>query len=169
VPLGAITLWSGAVASVPAGWALCNGQTINGFGITPDLRDRFVVGAGNAYAPGATGGSISATTTLAGGHTPVVQGHALTATEGPAHQHIGATFTGSSDDNGDPGSFIVTSPSQANGTQTSASFTTTSSGSGAPHSHPADAVPDHQHSISDARPPYYALAYIIKVTQYVAP
>ena len=34
-------LWSGSTSSVPSGWALCNGS--NG---TPNLRDRFVVGAG---------------------------------------------------------------------------------------------------------------------------
>lgn len=40
VPAGVIVMWSGSIASIPAGWFLCNGQ--NG---TPDLRERFVVGA----------------------------------------------------------------------------------------------------------------------------
>lgn len=52
MPSGVIILWSGSVASIPQGWALCDG-TKN----TPNLRDRFVVGAGTTYAPGATGGS----------------------------------------------------------------------------------------------------------------
>ncbi len=38
VPKGAILLWSGTIASIPSGYALCNGA--NG---TPDLRDKFVV------------------------------------------------------------------------------------------------------------------------------
>jgi len=47
-------LWSGAVVDIPTGWVLCDGN--NG---TPDLRDKFVVGAGNSYNPGDTGGSGS--------------------------------------------------------------------------------------------------------------
>jgi hypothetical protein len=53
---GMIILWSGSVVSIPAGWLLCNGASS-----TPDLRDRFVVGAGSTYAVDATGGSADAT------------------------------------------------------------------------------------------------------------
>ncbi len=42
VPIGAIVMWSGTIASVPATWAFCDG-TANAPG--PDLRDQFVVGA----------------------------------------------------------------------------------------------------------------------------
>lgn len=52
IPAGVITLWSGSASSVPAGWFLCDGG--NG---TPDLTDRFVVGAGVSYAPGDEGGA----------------------------------------------------------------------------------------------------------------
>jgi len=169
VPMGSILDWSGSVASIPAGWALCNGQTVSGYGVVPDLRDRFVLGAGGAVNPGATGGSISPTTTPAGGHTPSIQGHALTAAENGPHSHSGATFNGSNDDNGDAGGLFVTSPNQPNGSQNAAAFTTGVSGSGTPHTHGADAVPDHTHTFNDARPPWYALCKIIKVTQYVAP
>jgi microcystin-dependent protein len=51
VPNGMIMMWSGSVADIPAGWALCD----NTRG-TPDLRDRFIVGAGNRYQPTNTGG-----------------------------------------------------------------------------------------------------------------
>ncbi len=51
IPPGTILMWSGAVDQVPHGWALCNGT-----GGTPDLRDRFIVGAGNEYLLGAIGG-----------------------------------------------------------------------------------------------------------------
>lgn len=51
-PSGIIVMWSGSVANVPTGWALCDGS--NG---TPDLRDRFIVGAGDSYNPDDTGGS----------------------------------------------------------------------------------------------------------------
>ena len=52
VPAGLIAAWSGAASAVPAGWALCDGA--NG---TPDLRGRFLVGAGGDYAVGDTGGA----------------------------------------------------------------------------------------------------------------
>ena len=56
VPAGLIAAWSGAVSAVPAGWALCDGA--NG---TPDLRGRFLVGAGGDYAPGDAGGAATET------------------------------------------------------------------------------------------------------------
>ena len=68
VPVGGIIMWSGDIASIPSGWALCNGA--NG---TPDLRDKFVVGAtsdssGTSYPglqPGASGGEAEVTLTEA--------------------------------------------------------------------------------------------------------
>lgn len=52
LPVGTIVPWSGSIGSIPAAWSLCDGT--NG---TPDLRDRFMVGAGDTYTPGDTGGS----------------------------------------------------------------------------------------------------------------
>jgi hypothetical protein len=49
---GVIVMWSGAKTAIPTGWALCDGN--NG---TPNLQDRFIVGAGNTYEVGATGGA----------------------------------------------------------------------------------------------------------------
>jgi cytoskeletal protein CcmA (bactofilin family) len=54
-PSGGIIMWSGSIATIPSGWNICDGT--NG---TPDLRDRFIVGAGNVYAVGTTGGSTDA-------------------------------------------------------------------------------------------------------------
>jgi len=54
VPPGIITGWSGAEADIPAGYALCDGSSG-----TPDLRDRFIVGAGSTYSVGDTGGNDS--------------------------------------------------------------------------------------------------------------
>ena len=56
IPSGGIILWSGAANAIPTGWVLCDGQNS-----TPDLRNRFVVGAGDSYAVDATGGSADAT------------------------------------------------------------------------------------------------------------
>jgi hypothetical protein len=78
LPTGTILMWSGAAAVVPDGWSLCNGT--NG---TPDLRSRFIVGAGPGgnpdYTAGQSGdpdqhthvtyvGGVSGTTSNAGGH-----------------------------------------------------------------------------------------------------
>ena len=68
---GMIMLWSGSSASIPSGWVLCNGSNS-----TPDLRNRFVVGAGSTYAVGATGGRADA----------VVVSHTHTVTD-PGHTH----------------------------------------------------------------------------------
>jgi hypothetical protein len=54
---GMIILWSGAVVDIPSGWHLCDGDND-----TPDLRDKFVIGAGN-LAPGTTGGASTHTHT----------------------------------------------------------------------------------------------------------
>jgi len=49
-PPGGIILWSGTIATIPSGWVLCNGA--NG---TPDLRDRFVIGAGGSFDSNTSG------------------------------------------------------------------------------------------------------------------
>lgn len=67
VPVGAIMMWSGEIADIPARWALCDGT--NG---TPDLRNRFIVGAGALYTVGNTGGSASV---------------ALSVAQMPSHRH----------------------------------------------------------------------------------
>jgi hypothetical protein len=52
IPVGGIIMWSGV--SIPTGWALCDGT-----GGTPDLRNRFIIGAGSTYAVGTSGGSTT--------------------------------------------------------------------------------------------------------------
>ena len=75
LPTGCIILWSGAIGSIPSGFYLCNGA--NG---TPDLRDRFIVGAGSSYSVAQTGGSADS----------IVVSHNHTATSvvtDPSHSH----------------------------------------------------------------------------------
>ena len=72
VPVGGIIMWSGSKEEIPAGWALCNGQSVNGVQ-TPDLCNRFVVGAGADYEVGATGGAAAV---------------ALTKEQLPVHNHV---------------------------------------------------------------------------------
>jgi hypothetical protein len=134
LPAGVILLWSGSIASIPSGWLLCNGSSG-----TPDLRDRFIVGAGSTYAVAATGGSADA----------VVVSHTHTATVAdPGHTHTygigprqGGTYTlpSNSDSVGGNG----TTNSAVTGISVS-NASTGVSGTGA------------------NLPPYYALAYIMK-------
>ena len=77
VPAGIITMWSGSIADIPEGWVLCDGT--NG---TPDLRDRFVVGAtqdGSGVAKTSVKGSLM----VSGGEHE----HALSIAEMPSHTH----------------------------------------------------------------------------------
>jgi len=67
---GIIVMWSGAIVDIPGGFALCNGN--NG---TPDLRDRFIYGAGGVLDPGDTGGDTTHTHTFTtDGHTHSIPG-----------------------------------------------------------------------------------------------
>jgi len=57
-------MWYGAIGNIPSGWVLCNGA--NG---TPDLRNKFIVGAGDTYAVDETGGAVEHTHVFLGdGH-----------------------------------------------------------------------------------------------------
>jgi microcystin-dependent protein len=116
IPTGIISLWSGSILTIPSGWNICDGT--NG---TPDLRDRFIVGAGSAYAVGGTGGEAT---------------HTLTIDEIPAHTHSAAGWT----------------PPLTRWYDTTAgsSLSYTSGFTGGDQAH-------------ENRPPYYALAYIMKL------
>ena len=165
--VGMIMLWSGSIASIPSGWALCNGA--NG---TPDLRDRFVVGAGSTYAVDDTGGAATdAITTASGGahdHGGATGSHTLTTSEIPSHTHTVLASTHSGDDN-DP--LSMASRGFAGGGQAgTASLTTNGSGtslvsgggSGGGHDHTIASEAAHTHTATvDTIPPYYALAYIM--------
>lgn len=88
VPQGAILMWSGSIASIPTGWALCNGGTYaksdgSGNVTVPNLMDRFVICAGSTYAVSAIGGSTSVTPTISVYNEPV----ALNTNQLPPHNH----------------------------------------------------------------------------------
>lgn len=53
LPTGVIILWSGSIVNIPAGFVLCDGNND-----TPDLRDKFIAGAGSTYNPDAEGGAV---------------------------------------------------------------------------------------------------------------
>jgi microcystin-dependent protein len=162
VPSGVIVLWSGSVASVPSGWYLCDG--LNG---TPNLTDRFVVGAGNTYAVGDTGGANSVTldATQIPSHTHSFSGSGTTSTGG-AHNH--EIKYADNDSGGGTGLYMAGETNRA-GLRTSSyiSYTATQSvQSGGSHNHSFSISGTTGTSGGGAshenRPPYYALAYIMK-------
>lgn len=145
IPKGLISMWSGSISTIPDGWALCDGN--NG---TPDLRNRFIVGAGEEYSVGATGGAKEVT---------------LTEEQMPSHNHsrgtLGISSAGSHSHSLDTGSGSSTDTGLMK-SNSSGSRSTSSAGS-------------HSHSISgntgsagsgqahENRPPYFALAFIMKL------
>jgi microcystin-dependent protein len=136
---GMIMLWSGSSGTIPSGWLLCDGSNS-----TPDLRNRFVVGATSTYAVGATGGSADA---IAVSHT-----HTATSTvtdPGHTHNYGQSERTQVGTDNGvaydsEPSSAFATSSSTTGITVATSIATAGSSGTNA------------------NLPPYYALCYIMK-------
>jgi microcystin-dependent protein len=131
---GMIIIWSGSLGSIPSGWVLCDGTNS-----TPDLRNRFIVAAGDTYAVGATGGSANAIVVT---HT-----HTATSTDS-GHTHSETFYSASG---GSYGLQSGTNDFQAT-KQTgvgNAVITTTVASAGT--------------SGTGANiPPYYALAYIMK-------
>jgi len=142
VPIGGIILWSGTIATIPDGYKLCNGN--NG---TPDLRNKFILGAYSDNAsvaypnvpPNNTGGSANAIV--------VTHNHGLTG--------------GSAS-----GTFLTGVTSLREGRKTGSTFavdsiTTTS----ASVSYTKPTVNNEGSSGTNANiPPYYALAYIMRTS-----
>lgn len=156
VPPGGIIMWSGTIANIPAGWALCDGT--NG---TPNLRDRFIVGAGGAYAPGATGGvdSVALTEAQMPAHT-----HYFNQNTSVAGTHVHLTMHTQS---GNVFGYDATTHSslfiQTTGTTQTLQSAQTSGAGG--HAHNVQGPTDSKGSgqAHENRPPYYALAYIMKL------
>jgi hypothetical protein len=139
VPSGTIVLWSGSVASIPTGWVLCNGSNS-----TPDLRNRFVVGAGSTYAVGDTGGSADSIV-VSHTHTATVTDPGHTHTLSPSNRQVynsGASGTAGLSNGGE--TFTQLTIASATTGITVANSSTGSSGTNA------------------NLPPYYALCYIMK-------
>lgn len=136
---GMIVMWSGA--TVPSGWLLCDGTgTLSNGQPVPDLRGRFILGAGVDTYIGDTGGTSSHS------HTINVEGHRLTEAQMPSHSH------------GVPVSVLAwRGPYQDSSVMFSGGNTQSGrTGGDQPHAHGASA------SVSKHLPPYYALAFIIK-------
>lgn len=145
IPSGVIVMWSGSIASIPSGWYLCDGNNS-----TPDLRNRFIVGAGSTYSVAGTGGSADAIVV--------------------SHTHTGSTntasLTGSFNNFEEPfgsasGIVSLSNSGQAyyGGSGTTANRTANIDAS---HSHTVSVNSTGSSGTNANLPPYYALAYIMK-------
>ncbi len=152
---GMIMAWYGSVPDVPTNWHVCDGT--NG---TPDLRDAFIVGAGNSYILG-QGVTLSGTTTSVSAGTPTIDAVTLATGNLPAHAHpFDYFFANGTSVIGDPG---FGSPGNyifgGTGAGTRISFAGSSTGSGTPFTPTAEALPGHTHTVGIG--PAVAVFYIM--------
>ena len=187
MPVGGIIIWSGASTAIPTGWKLCDGTSG-----TPNLRDRFIVGAGSTYAVGATGGAATVALAEANlpAHTHSVSG--TSAVNNVDHSHTGYTgvdgahghrFTYGtridSNNGGFGGAYYGTPIANplAGGVNTIASSDGMVTSTNSAHQHAVQTYGQsttHTHTFSatsaatgsgtahENLPPYYALCYIMK-------
>lgn len=169
VPLGGIIMWSGSATAVPSGWALCDGRTSNSR-TTPDLRGRFVVGAGSGAVGltsrdvGATGGSETVTLSVAQlpSHTHQVSGN--TANAG-SHSH--AVYQAPLDDRNFTGkqtqALGVVGDAGSPGSPDTTGWATTSAAGDHNHSFNVTSASTGSGTAIDKMNPFYALAFIMRV------
>ena len=145
---GMVIMWSGTIATIPTGWYLCNGSNS-----TPDLRDKFVIGA-SADSGGVAKTNVTASYTQTGGtKDAVVVSHTHTATStvtDPGHTHtIAGNFATYSGGGSSGANNTFGSATNTNSSTTGISVATSISTTGV--------------SGTDANlPPYFALAFIMK-------
>lgn len=140
LPSGMILLWSGSIGSIPAGYLLCDGTNS-----TPDLRNRFIVGAGSTYSVNQTGGSADS----------IVVSHTHTATStstvtDPGHFHTIPTaidVVGAGGNQGYRGGTTTNTSTASTGITVATTTTNATSGTSGTGAN---------------LPPYYALCYIMK-------
>jgi hypothetical protein len=143
---GMIMMWSGTIATIPTGWVLCNGSNS-----TPDLRNRFVIGA-HSDTTGVAYTTVTGSNTTSGGTKDAVNvSHTHTATvTDPGHTHTAQfqTTTGTNWGVSSDGVQIQVNTSAQTGSKTTG-ITVANSTAGVS-------------GTNENLPPYYALAYIMK-------
>lgn len=201
-PIGGIVIWSGTIGAIPAGFSICNGT--NG---TPDMRGKFVVGAGSTYTNLSTGGNDTQTTSSNGSHTHTgsvssagshdhggYSGyHALTGAQVASHRHVWMAGVNTSSSIGGATQSVAVqrvngaypdeygiATSGANEPNIGRSSAPKNIWSGATttdqsHRHAINTSGSHVHGVTlvassnhthtmDARPKFYALAYIMRTS-----
>lgn len=136
-PSGIISMWKGAIADIPAGWQLCDGT-----GGTPDLRDKFIIGAGLTYPVGNTGGNKNIY---------------LTIDQLPSHYFYTVSDTANSSKHPTATDTIAWSSNSSNGNQ---DYDLTK-GTSAANIGKTNTIGSN--AAIDITPPYYSLAFIMKL------
>jgi len=148
-PAGGIIMWSGSEGTIPSGFTLCDGTAG-----TPDLRDRFVVGAGtgSSYSVGDTGGSKDAVNVS---HSHSVSGITYTRFSSAAMGIVAGAGSVTVPSPGTSG-WLLTGRNDGGGRSINFSTATTTAGGGT--------ISTEGVTGTDANlPPYYALCYIMKL------
>lgn len=156
LPAGVIMIWSGSSGAIPSGWLLCNGASG-----TPDLRDKFVVGAGSTYAVNATGGSANATL-VSHSHTITITdpGHDHTANvTDPGHTH---NLPGGTSSGGTIQTQLGVNSTASNGVSSSNTTGITVDNVSNTTGITASSNTQGSSATNANLPPYYALCYIMK-------
>lgn len=155
-PSGGIIMWSGLISAIPTGWYLCNGSNS-----TPDLRDKFIIGA-SADSGGVVKTNVTGSYTQTGGSKDAIV---------VAHTHSVSGTTGNMSANASHRHPLITSGGQ--GSANSANNLIAGSGTSGQYNTDYTSV-EHTHSLTgtaastgssgtDANlPPYFALAFIMK-------
>ena len=147
---GMIIMWSGTIATIPSGWLLCNGSNS-----TPDLRNRFIIGAFSDDSGTAKTTVTGSATQTGGTKEAIVVSHTHTATStvtdpGHGHSYKGGTYNNSQGAGPNAiantnDSFNLTTATNTTGITVATSNTTEGSS-----------------GTNQNLPPYYALAFIMK-------
>ncbi|WP_424094378.1 hypothetical protein [Moorena producens] len=165
---GMIMMWSGSKDHIPVGWALCDGT--NG---TPNLRDRFIVGAGSSYEVNGQGGQDTVTLTEQQMPSHLHSGSAQSG----EHRHVIPVDTGGGGEGWGQARMIQAGVyNNPNNVANANTYAYTFGGfvsQWTPNSAPKEGKGEHTHNLAIARsgggqghenrPPYYALAYIMKL------
>ena len=160
--VGMIMMFNGSPTNLPAGWHVCDGGTYN-FNTTPDLRDSFIVGAGNTFALGANGNLGFTTSAVSAARRRLIPSR-LSVANLAAHAHPFDYAAGSGGVNyfgipgyALPGDYIF----NGSGTGGRNSFAGSSTGTGTAHTHTSAALAAHAHTVSVG--PFYALYFAMFV------
>jgi hypothetical protein len=151
---GMIMMWSGTIATIPTGWVLCNGSNS-----TPDLRNKFVIGAHSDTA-GVAYSTITGSNTQTGGTKDAIvvsHTHTFTGTALGTHAHETTFNQTSKSNNATP--YILSNPSIGENLNGSVNLTSSSVSAGTPAGTNST---EGSSGTNQNLPPYYALAFIMK-------
>jgi hypothetical protein len=160
IPKGGIILWSGTYSAIPTGWYLCNGQTINGI-VTPNLQDKFIIGATTNYGVTPTTNVTGTATTTGGTKDAVVVQHSHNIRiVDPGHTH---NINTNVSDNGNGNRQVQGGDAEATAATSGQIYNNTTGlkGTGVGQNVFVEDSPTGESGTNKNLPPYYALAYIM--------